>query len=84
MNKFTTFLGTLLAAAFLIGLATTLTRSTMIGFFDGSTSKKPIIVDLVNVVARPIKNAAANNVPRNVVNLFILFITFLFKPISNT
>ena len=34
MNKFTTFLGTLLAAAFLIGLATTLTRSTMIGFFD--------------------------------------------------
>ena len=34
MTKFTTFLGTLLAAAFLIGLATTLTRSTMIGFFD--------------------------------------------------
>ena len=34
MSKFTTFLGTLLAAAFLIGLATTLTRSTMIGFFD--------------------------------------------------
>ena len=33
-SKFTTFLGTLLAAAFLIGLATTLTRSTMIGFFD--------------------------------------------------
>ena len=34
MGKFTTFLGTLLAAAFLIGLATTLTRSTMFGFFD--------------------------------------------------
>ena len=34
MSKFTTFLGTLLAAAFLIGLATTLTRSTMISFFD--------------------------------------------------
>ena len=34
MSKFTTFLGTLLAAAFLIGLATTLTRSSMIGFFD--------------------------------------------------
>jgi len=34
MQKFTIFLGTLLATAFLIGLATTLTRSTMIGFFD--------------------------------------------------
>ena len=34
MQKFTTLLGTLLAALFLIGLATTLTRSTMIGFFD--------------------------------------------------
>ena len=34
MTKFTTFLGTALAVVFLIGLATTLTRSTMIGFFD--------------------------------------------------
>ncbi|MDA9678234.1 hypothetical protein N9T44_01090 [Candidatus Pelagibacter sp.] len=34
MRKFTTFLGSLLASAFLIGLATTLTRSSMIGFFD--------------------------------------------------
>ena len=34
MNKFTTFLGSLLAIAFLVGLATTLTRSSMIGFFD--------------------------------------------------
>ena len=34
MQKFTTFLGTLLAISFLIGLATTLTRSSMIGFFD--------------------------------------------------
>jgi|TARA_B100000902_G_C27046765_1_gene782105 hypothetical protein len=34
LNKFTTVLGSLLAAAFLIGLATTLTRSSMIGFFD--------------------------------------------------
>ena len=55
-----------------------------IKIYTGSTSKKPIIVDLVNVVARPIRNAAASNVPRNVVNLFILFITFLFQPISNT
>ena len=35
MQKFTTFLGSLLAIAFLVGLATTLTRSSMIGFFDG-------------------------------------------------
>ena len=34
LNKITTFLGTLLASAFLIGLATTLTRSSMIGFWD--------------------------------------------------
>jgi|TARA_B100000902_G_scaffold9948_1_gene12230 ABC-type transport system involved in cytochrome c biogenesis permease subunit len=34
MQKLTTFLGTLLAIAFLVGLATTLTRSSMIGFFD--------------------------------------------------
>ena len=34
MQKFTTLLGSLLAIALLVGLATTLTRSTMIGFFD--------------------------------------------------
>ena len=34
MQKFTTFLGSLAAIAFLVGLATTLTRSSMIGFFD--------------------------------------------------
>ena len=34
LNKLTTFLGCALAAAFLIGLATTLTRSSMIGFWD--------------------------------------------------
>ena len=34
MKKYTTFLGSLLATAFLVGLATTLTRSSMIGFFD--------------------------------------------------
>ena len=34
LNKITTLLGSLLAAAFLIGLATTLTRSSMIGFWD--------------------------------------------------
>jgi len=34
MNKITTLLGCSLAIAFLVGLATTLTRSMMISFFD--------------------------------------------------
>ena len=34
MNKITTFIGCSVAIAFLIGLATTLTRSPMIGFKD--------------------------------------------------
>ncbi|MFL2898442.1 MAG: hypothetical protein ACJZ4G_02385 [Candidatus Pelagibacter sp.] len=34
MQKFTTILGCAIAIAFLLGLATTLTRSTMIGFLD--------------------------------------------------
>ena len=34
MNKLTTIIGLALAVSFLIGLATTLTRSSMIGFFD--------------------------------------------------
>ncbi|WP_415275709.1 hypothetical protein ABXT68_06400 [Candidatus Pelagibacter sp. Uisw_116] len=34
LNKITTLLGSGLAALFLIGLATTLTRSSMIGFWD--------------------------------------------------
>ena len=34
LNNITKFLGTFLAAIFLIGLATTLTRSSVIGFWD--------------------------------------------------
>ena len=34
LNKISTIIGTALAIAFLIGLATTLTRSMMIGFLD--------------------------------------------------
>ena len=34
MQKFTTLLGSILAASFLIGLATTLTKSMMIGWLD--------------------------------------------------
>ena len=34
MNKLTKIIGLLIAIAFLVGLATTLTRSMMIGFLD--------------------------------------------------
>ena len=34
MNKFVTLIGLSFAIFFLVGLATTLTRSMMIGFFD--------------------------------------------------
>ena len=34
LNKITTLLGSVLAIAFLVGLATTLTRSSMISFLD--------------------------------------------------
>ena len=34
MNKITSIIGCAFAIAFLIGLATTLTRTMMIGFFD--------------------------------------------------
>ena len=53
--------------------------------YTGITSKNPIIIDLVRVVARPIKKKTANDKPIIVVILFIqLFLTLLFKPISNT
>ena len=54
-----------------------------IRMYTGNTSKKPIIDDLVNVVARPTKKEIASKEPKNVVNFCILIITFLFKPISN-
>jgi hypothetical protein len=34
INKLTTFIGVLLAVAFLVGLSSTLTRSPSIGFWD--------------------------------------------------
>jgi len=34
INKLTTFIGVLLAIAFLVGLSSTLTRSPSIGFWD--------------------------------------------------
>jgi hypothetical protein len=45
----------------------------------GNTSKKPIIVDRVSVVANPIKNDAASIEPSNVVN----FCIYLLHSFSN-
>ncbi len=42
-----------------------------IRMYTGNTSKKPIIEDLVKVVARPTKKAIARNEPKNVVNFCI-------------
>ena len=53
-----------------------------INMYTGSISKKPIIDDLVSVVARPNKNAVAKPRPSNVVNLFIF--TIFFQPVSSS
>ena len=50
----------------------------------GSTSQKPIMDDLVNVVARPIKKDTASNEPKNFVILFSIFFTIFFQPVSYT
>ena len=49
-----------------------------IRIYTGNTSKKPIMEDLVKVVARPTRKAIASNEPKSVVNFCILIITFLF------
>ena len=46
-----------------------------IKIYTGKTSKKPIIIDLVKVVAKPIKKAIAKLHPNNVVILFIIIFT---------
>ena len=44
----------------------------------GSTSQKPIMDDLVSVVARPIRKIAARKEPKNFVILFSIFFTIFF------
>ena len=44
----------------------------------GNISQKPIIEDLVKVVARPIRNSAARHDPIRVVILFSIFFTIFF------
>jgi len=44
----------------------------------GNTSQKPIIDDLVSVVAKPIRKAEARSEPKNFVILFSIFFTIFF------
>ena len=55
-----------------------------IKIYTGKTSKKDIIIDLVRVVANPIKKNIAKDKPTSVVILFIVLLTFLFQPPSNS
>ena len=55
-----------------------------IKIYTGKTSRKDIIIDLVRVVANPIKKNIAKDKPTSVVTLFIVLLTFLFQPPSNS
>ena len=55
-----------------------------IKIYTGNTSKKEIIIDLVRVVANPTKKNIAKDKPTSVVILFIVLLTFLFQPPSNS
>ena len=55
-----------------------------IKIYTGKTSRNDIIIDLVRVVANPIKKNIAKDKPTNVVILFIVLLTFLFQPPSNS
>ena len=52
--------------------------ATPIKINTGNTAQKPIIDDLVRVVARPIRKADARSVPKNFVILFSIFFTVFF------
>ena len=55
-----------------------------IKIYTGKTSRKDIIIDLVRVVANPIRKYNAKDRPTSVVILFIVLLTFLFQPPSNS
>lgn len=50
----------------------------------GRTSKKPIMEDLCNVVAKPTRKAIAKLTPKVVVILLIMLFAIFFYPTSNT
>ena len=49
-----------------------------IKIYTGNTSQKPIIEDLVRVVASPTRNIVASNDPKSVDILFSIFFTIFF------
>ena len=49
----------------------------------GRTSKKPIMEDLCNVVAKPTRKAIAKLTPKVVVILLIMLFAIFFYPTSN-
>ena len=55
-----------------------------IKIYTGKTSRKDIIIDLVRVVANPIKKNIAKDKPTSVVILFMVLLTFLFQPPRNS
>ena len=55
-----------------------------IKIYTGKTSRKDIIIDLVSVVANPTKKNIAKDKPTSVVILFIVILTFLFQPPSDS
>ena len=55
-----------------------------IKIYTGKTSRKDIIIDLVRVVANPIRKNSAKDKPTSVVILFIVLLAFLFQPPSDT
>lgn len=50
----------------------------------GRTSKKPIMEDLCNVVAKPTRKAIAKLTPKVFVILLIMLFAIFFYPTSNT
>ena len=52
--------------------------ATAIKMYTGNTSQKPIMEDLVRVVASPTRNNVASNEPKSVDILFSIFFTIFF------
>ena len=55
----------------------------IINIYTGRTSKKPINIDLVKVVAKPTRKKIAKERPITVVNLFIKFFTLFLTRLKH-
>ncbi len=69
MNKITTIIGLSFAVFFLIGLATTLTRSMMIGFLDVIPVYLLMGAAIIMMISTPIKQVIKP----------IIFVAFIFS-----